>query len=82
MTNKETQCKRLLEYFRKHKTITNYEGIQNLGILGMSARISDLRKMGYRINDMQVAIKNRFGETCYVKRYIFEENKNEQNILR
>jgi hypothetical protein len=35
----------------------------------LASRISDLRRDGYDIVSKTEAVKNRFEETCYVKRY-------------
>lgn len=71
-SNRENQYKRLLEYLKKHKTITNYEAISLLSILSNSARIAELRKRGIKISDRQEARTNALGEKVYIKRYIYE----------
>lgn len=71
-SKRESQSKRLLAYLQEHRTITNYDAISLLSILSNSARIAELRKQGYKITDRQEARKNAFGETVYIKRYIYE----------
>lgn len=67
-----TQCARVLEYIEEHGGITQFEALQDLGVMRLASRISNLKKEGYRITDEWVDVKNRFGETCRVKRYKLE----------
>lgn len=71
-SNRYTQSKRLLDYLKKYKTITNYEAISELSILSNSSRIAELRKQGYKISDRQEVRTNALGEKVYIKRYIYE----------
>lgn len=64
-----TQEDRLINYLYEHKTITALEAIEDLGILRLASRVSDLRKRGYQINSKIIKVKNRFGETCRVAEY-------------
>ena len=66
---KETQTQMILSYIRQFGSITPLEAVRDLGVLRLAARISDLRKAGYDIISEQQAVKNRFGETCYVAKY-------------
>jgi hypothetical protein len=67
--SKATQAERVLAYIEKFGSITQYEALQDLGVMRLASRISDLRKLGYPIQGESVAVKNRFEETCSVKRY-------------
>ena len=65
-----SQNERVFDYLVKHPNgITQFEAIHELGILRLSARISDLRKNGAVIDSERVTVKNRFDENCYVSRY-------------
>lgn len=64
-----TQEDRLINYLYEHKTITALEAIEDLGILRLASRVSDLRRRGYQINSKIIKVKNRFGETCRVAEY-------------
>ncbi len=64
-----TQEDRLINYLYEHKKITALEAIEDLGILRLASRVSDLRKRGYQINSKMIKVKNRFGETCRVAEY-------------
>lgn len=64
-----TQEDRLINYLYEHKTITALEAIEDLGILRLASRVSDLRRRGYQITSKIIKVKNRFGETCRIAEY-------------
>lgn len=66
---KRKQTERILEYIETFGSITQYEALKDLGVMRLASRVSDLKKMGYPIESKTEAVKNRFGESCYVKRY-------------
>lgn len=66
---KEKQTQRILDYMRQFGSITAIDAVRDLGVLRLAARISDLKKEGYDIISEQQAVRNRFGETCYVAKY-------------
>lgn len=66
---KPTQAERVLAYMEKFGSITQYEALQDLGVMRLASRISDLKKKGYPIKSEDVAVKNRFGDICYVSQY-------------
>lgn len=70
---KATQCERVLGYMSDFGSITQFEAMQDLGVMRLASRISDLRKDGYPITSTVEAVKNRYGDTCYVKRYSLQE---------
>ena len=67
--SKPTQAERVLAYIEKFGSITQYEALQDLGVMRLASRISELKKNGYPIKSEVVAVKNRFDEDCYIKRY-------------
>ena len=67
--SKPTQAQKVLAYIEKFGSITQYEALQDLGVMRLASRISELKKNGYPIKGEIVAVKNRFEEDCYVKRY-------------
>lgn len=67
--SKLTQNDRILDYMDEHGSITQLEAIQELGVMRLASRISDLRRMGFPIESTTQQVKNRYGETCRVKRY-------------
>lgn len=66
---KATQAERVLEYIEQFGSITQFEAMRDLGVMRLASRISDLKRLGYPIASDVVAVKNRFDENCYVKRY-------------
>lgn len=47
MNNKQTQCKRIVEYIRKKGHITSLEAYQRLKVTQLAARITDLESLGF-----------------------------------
>ena len=73
--HKPTQNERILEYLDKFGSITQLDALRDLGIMRLASRISDLRRLGYPITSTMEAVKNRFEEPCYIKRYRMEGGK-------
>ena len=69
MNSNPTQNQRIIDYLHEHGTITQLEALQELGIMRLASRVSDLRKHGYDIQSQMVQVENRYGEKCRVKRY-------------
>lgn len=70
--SKLTQAQRVLNYIDEFGSITQFEAFRDLGVMRLASRISDLKKHGYPIQSDVVAVKNRFDEDCYIKRYSLE----------
>ena len=66
---KAKQTDRVLSYIRTYGSITQFEAMRDLGIMRLASRVSDLKREGYNIVGDMVAVKNRWGEVCHVKRY-------------
>lgn len=66
---KATQADRVLDYIIEFGSITQLEALNELGVMRLASRISDLRKQGFLITSKVVVVKNRFGEKCRIKRY-------------
>ena len=64
-----TQCDRLLKYLLAHRKITPLESWSKLGIYRLSARVYELRQMGYGITKTTANVVNAFGEKCSVGLY-------------
>lgn len=67
--HKPTQNRRILDYMSEFGGITQLEALRDLGVMRLASRISDMRRLGYDIVSETVAVKNRWGENCYIKRY-------------
>lgn len=69
---KATQADRVLAYIERFGSITQIDAMRDLGVMRLASRISDLKKQGYPIVSDTESVKNRYEETCYVKRYRLE----------
>lgn len=67
--SKPTQNERILDYIDEFGSITQLEALKDLGVMRLASRVSDLRRQGYPIQSKVERVKNRYGETCRVKRY-------------
>lgn len=73
--SKVKQINRVLEYMNKYGSITQIEALNVLGVMRLASRVSDIKKQGYPVVSSMTAVKNRFGETCHVKRYSLAEEQ-------
>ena len=67
---KRTQAERVLDYIMEFGSITQIDALRDIGCMRLASRISDLRKQGVDIISKTEAVKNRYGEKCYIKRYM------------
>ena len=67
--HKPTQNDRILNYMKQFGGITQLEAIVDLGVLRLASRISDMKRQGINIKSETIAVMNRYGEKCHVKRY-------------
>lgn len=72
-----TQNEMLLDYLNKNGSITTYESFTELFITRLSARIHDLKRMGYEFNEEWITKKNRYGKICSFKKYILKGENND-----
>ena len=68
------QKKKIIDYIKKHKSITPVDAMFDLGIMRLAARMSDLKKDGYNIQVEMETGKNRYGEPVRYARYFLKEN--------
>lgn len=73
---KTTQCDRVLQYMRDFGSISQKEAMEDLGVMRLASRISDLRKTTIITSKWESA-KNRYGETVSYKRYFLGGSENE-----
>lgn len=69
------QKQQVMEYIRRYGSITTLQAIDDLGILRLGARISELRKQGYNIAATVEKGKNRNGEETRYHRYFLADKK-------
>ena len=73
--HKPRQNDRIIDYMREFGSITQIQALSDLGVMRLASRISDLRSLGYPITSEIVAVKNRYGEKCHIKRYSLAEGE-------
>ena len=64
-----TQNDRVVSYMKKEHGITTLEAFKNLGVTRLSARIHDIRDMGYVVGDEFIKVIERNGTETRVKTY-------------
>ena len=69
MKDKQTQCKDILAFMKKHGGITNWDAITKIDCARLAARIFDLRKAGYEIITDKVCRKTESGKTKHYAVY-------------
>ena len=69
-----TQGEKVLDYMKKHGSITTMEAFTHFGITRLSARVFELREKGYMIDSDPVKVKTRDGEKVTVARYTLKES--------
>ena len=69
-----TQCEMVLQYMEDFGAITPLQAFADLGVQRLAARISDLKKDGYKINRKTVTGKNRYGKAVYFAEYRLTED--------
>ena len=63
------QTERILKYINDFGSITSLQAMQDLGVMRLASRITDLKQAGYEIDSEFVHSKNRYGEPIKYKRY-------------
>lgn len=60
---------RVFDYMAEFGSITSLQAFTDLGNSRLSATIFTLKKKGVVIGGSTMKVKNRFGETRYIKKY-------------
>ena len=63
---------RILNHLRTHKGISSMEAFELYGITRLSARIKELREMGYDIATLMTESVNRYGESVRYGFYVLK----------
>ena len=66
---KLTQCMKIVKYMNDFGSITPVQAMQDLGVMRLAARISDLEAEGWSIEHERESGKNRYGEKVSYARY-------------
>lgn len=70
---------RVLKYIEDFGSITSLQAIRDLGETRLSARIYDLRQLGYKFKTKRIKVNTRYNHKTFVKKYelIKEEKDND-----
>ena len=71
---KATQCEKIVEYMKKHGSITQLDAYVEIGCMRLPSRIHDLRKQGYAIRVETERVKKRDGDFAPIARYSLLES--------
>lgn len=75
MNTRPTQCDKIVRYLNEFGSITQLEALQDLGIMRLASRISELKKEGREIKVELVKGTNRYGEAVKWARYSLAEEQ-------
>ena len=64
-----TQCQKILKYMDDFGSITPLEAMNDLGVMRLAARISDIKKMGIEISKDTASGRNRYNKPIKFARY-------------
>ena len=70
---KTTQAGRVLDYLRENGSITQLEALRDLGVMRLSSRITDLKRIGLQKKKKTITVKNRYGDKCRIAKYFMED---------
>lgn len=65
----KTQCERILTHLEAGKRLTQFEALNELGIMRLASRVSDLKRDGHVIDKKMIEVSNRWGEKCSIAQY-------------
>lgn len=71
-----TQNEMILKHLREYGSITQLQAFYFYGCTRLSARIAELKMMGYEIACTRIEKKNRFGEKTWFAEYRLKETDN------
>lgn len=69
-----TQTEAVLNYMEKHGSITQRIAEDELGIMRLASRISDLKAAGFHITKKMVTVPTRYGGKTKVAEYSLVQN--------
>ena len=72
-----TQKTRIIDYMRRYGSITALDAFIDIGCERLAARISDLKKDGYKITSKTEKRFNRYGDKVHYSRYFLESEASE-----
>ena len=71
--SRPTQRDRIEQYLIDFGSITQLEALQDLGVMRLASRISEMRKNGIEISKEMKTAKNRYGEKVSFAKYSLDK---------
>ena len=68
-----SQRERILKHLLDFGSITPKVANDRYGITRLADVVYKLKKEGYKIDTNLTRVKNRYGEVCYVARYVYHD---------
>jgi hypothetical protein len=69
------QEQKIINYVERFGSITTLDAFKDLAITRLSARIFNIKNMGYKVTSIRETSKNRFGEDVNYSRYFIEKEQ-------
>lgn len=69
------QEQKIINYVERFGSITTLDAFRDLAITRLSARIFNIKKLGYKVSNVREKSKNRFGEEVNYNRYFIEKEQ-------
>lgn len=69
------QEQKIINYVERFGSITTLDAFRDLAITRLSARIFNIKNMGYKVTSIRETSKNRFGEEVNYNRYFIEKEQ-------
>lgn len=69
------QEQKIIDYVERFGSITTLDAFRDLAITRLSARIFNIKNMGYKVTSIREISKNRFGEDVNYNRYFIEKEQ-------
>lgn len=79
--NADTQDMIVLNHMQKHKSITSYQAFEMYGITRLSAKIYNLRQIGYKIGMVWEHTYNRYGIPVKYGRFFIIQEPKKQTLM-
>ena len=73
---KVSQCERIVDYMKRHGSITQLDAYIEIGCIRLPSRIHDLKKKGIAIRTETVRVKKRDGGFAPIAKYSLAEVDN------
>lgn len=67
------QRQRVLDYIKKHGSITQHEASVHISVARLASRITELKNLGYPVKSERITVINKYGEKSRPARYWLEE---------